>query len=38
VITVFASTNPCFYYNVNFNVAMTVTTATTAGDITIGWQ
>lgn len=38
VITVFASTNPCFYYNVNFLVGLTVLTATAAGDITIGYQ
>jgi hypothetical protein len=37
-ITVYASTNPCFYYNANFLVGLTIVTATAAGDITVGYQ
>jgi hypothetical protein len=38
VITVFASTNPCFAYGVNFFTGLTVVTATAAGDITVAYQ
>lgn len=37
-ITLYASTNPCFYYNVNFLIGLTVVTAIAAGDITVGYQ
>lgn len=37
-ITVYASTNPCFYYNVNFYTGLTVVTGTATGDITVAYQ
>ena len=37
-ITVYASTNTCFYYDVNFLNGLTVVTATAAGDITVAYQ
>jgi len=37
-ITVYASTNPCFPYNVNFLVGLTVVTGVAGGDITVAYQ
>jgi hypothetical protein len=37
-ITVYASTNPCFSYNVNFMTGLTIVTAVQAGDITVAYQ
>ena len=36
-ITAFASTNPCFTYDVNFTTGLTIVTATAAGDITVSY-
>lgn len=36
-ITVFASTNPCFTYDVNFATGLTIVTATAANDITVSY-
>ncbi len=37
-ITLYASTNPCFIYNVSFTVGLTLVTATAAGDITVAYE
>ena len=37
-ITVYASTNPCFYYGVSFLIGLTIVTATAAGDITVAYE
>ena len=38
-ITLYASTNPCFYYNVNFFNGLTLVAATaSSADITVGYQ
>lgn len=36
-ITLFASTNPCFLFDVAFSTGLTVVTATAAGDITVSF-
>ncbi len=37
VITLYASTNPCFTYDINFSVGLTIVSATAAGDITVAY-
>ena len=37
VITLYASTNPCFTYDINFTTGLTLVTATAAGDITVAY-
>lgn len=36
-ITVFASTNPCLTYDVNFTTGLTIVTATASSDLTVGY-
>ena len=36
-ITVFASTNPCLIYDVNFTTGLTLVTATASSDITVSY-
>lgn len=38
LITSFASTNPCFTYDVAFSTGLTVVAATAAPDFTISWR
>jgi hypothetical protein len=35
--TVFASTNPCFTYDVNFTIGLTLVTATASSDLTVSY-
>lgn len=37
-ITLFASTNPCFPYNVNFLTGLTIAVSPSAVDLTVGYQ
>lgn len=37
-ITAFASTNPCFTYDVNFWTGLTIVTATASNDITVSYR
>lgn len=37
-ITSYASTNPCFYFDVAFWIGLTIVTATAAPDITVSWR
>jgi hypothetical protein len=37
VATLYASTNPCFLYDVYFTTGLTIVTATAAGDITVSY-
>ena len=36
-ITVYASTNPCLTYDVNFTVGLTIVTATASSDLTVSY-
>ena len=36
-ITVFASTNPCLTYDVNFTTGLTLVTATASSDLTVSY-
>ncbi len=36
-ITIYASTNPCFIYDINFATGLTIVSATAAGDITVAY-
>ena len=37
-ITVYASTNPCFIYDIFFATGLTIVSATAASDITVAYQ
>ena len=37
VITIYASTNPCFTYDVNFTTGLTLVTATASSDLTVSY-
>lgn len=37
-ITLFASTNPCFVYDVGFSAGLTIVTGVAAGDITVSYR
>ena len=36
-VTVFASTNPCLTYDVNFKTGLTLVTATASSDLTVSY-
>lgn len=37
IVTVFASTNPCLTYDVNFTTGLTLVTATASSDLTVSY-
>lgn len=36
-VTVFASTNPCLTYDINFTIGLTIVTATASSDLTVSY-